>query len=187
MSFNSDVVFLEICQHTNNLQDFSSGMFCVSSALSSGSYTGIPWQVGLKRGEALDVEGDRIVVREEGFYFVYSQVGKVSVISFLFHTGALLFHLQMFTFFSALTCFVHLIFKSSPKPRWSFAEITVHFVKSRSITWTAPSLWAMWWSGGKLTLLEMRIQTCICFAASRPWTLSTPSTPATQEVSLCIC
>lgn len=108
MSFNSDVVFLEICQHTNNLQDFSSGMFCVSSALSSGSYTGIPWQVGLKRGEALDVEGDRIVVREEGFYFVYSQVGKVSVISFLFHTGALLFHLQMFTFFSAL---VHLILK----------------------------------------------------------------------------
>uniref|UniRef100_A0A3P9L0V1 TNF superfamily member 13b n=1 Tax=Oryzias latipes TaxID=8090 RepID=A0A3P9L0V1_ORYLA len=43
-------------------------------ALSSGSYTGIPWQVGLKRGEALDVEGDRIVVKEEGFYFVYSQV-----------------------------------------------------------------------------------------------------------------
>ncbi|RVE57875.1 hypothetical protein OJAV_G00203480 [Oryzias javanicus] len=43
-------------------------------ALSSGSYTGIPWQAGLKRGEALDVEGDRIVVREEGLYFVYSQV-----------------------------------------------------------------------------------------------------------------
>ncbi|XP_061580413.1 tumor necrosis factor ligand superfamily member 13B [Cololabis saira] len=39
-----------------------------------GEYTGIPWQAGLKRGSALEADGDRIVVREEGFYFVYSQV-----------------------------------------------------------------------------------------------------------------
>ncbi|XP_037542436.1 tumor necrosis factor ligand superfamily member 13B [Nematolebias whitei] len=42
--------------------------------LPSGPYTGIPWQAGLRRGSALEADGDRIVVREEGFYFVYSQV-----------------------------------------------------------------------------------------------------------------
>ncbi|XP_046902955.1 tumor necrosis factor ligand superfamily member 13B [Hypomesus transpacificus] len=34
----------------------------------------IPWQAGLKRGSALDAESDTMVVREEGYYFVYSQV-----------------------------------------------------------------------------------------------------------------
>ncbi|GAA6225617.1 tumor necrosis factor ligand superfamily member 13B isoform X1 [Lates japonicus] len=37
-------------------------------------YTGIPWQTGLRRGNALGAEGDSITVREEGFFFVYSQV-----------------------------------------------------------------------------------------------------------------
>lgn len=41
---------------------------------SSQLYTGIPWQTGLRRGSALEADGDRILVREEGFYFVYSQV-----------------------------------------------------------------------------------------------------------------
>ncbi|KAM3862399.1 tumor necrosis factor ligand superfamily member 13B [Diretmus argenteus] len=40
----------------------------------SEPHTGIPWQVGLRRGSALEAEGDRMLVREEGFYFVYSQV-----------------------------------------------------------------------------------------------------------------
>ncbi|CAG5865707.1 tumor necrosis factor ligand superfamily member 13B [Menidia menidia] len=42
--------------------------------LPSGSYTGIPWLAGLRRGSALNAVSDRIEVREEGFYFVYSQV-----------------------------------------------------------------------------------------------------------------
>ncbi|PWA31297.1 hypothetical protein CCH79_00002663, partial [Gambusia affinis] len=42
--------------------------------LSSGPYTGIPWQTGLRRGSSLETDGDRIVVNEAGFYFVYSQV-----------------------------------------------------------------------------------------------------------------
>ncbi|KAF3843143.1 hypothetical protein F7725_001992 [Dissostichus mawsoni] len=33
-----------------------------------------PWQTGLKRGSALEEDRDTILVREEGFYFVYSQV-----------------------------------------------------------------------------------------------------------------
>lgn len=37
-------------------------------------HTAIPWQAGLKRGSALDAESDSMVVREEGYYFVYSQV-----------------------------------------------------------------------------------------------------------------
>ncbi|XP_013872954.1 tumor necrosis factor ligand superfamily member 13B isoform X2 [Austrofundulus limnaeus] len=45
-----------------------------SKDLPSGPYIGIPWQAGLKRGSALEADSDRIVVREEGFYFVYSQV-----------------------------------------------------------------------------------------------------------------
>nr|AHL44989.1 B cell activating factor [Miichthys miiuy] len=40
----------------------------------SGPHTGIPWQSGLKRGSALEPDGDSILVREEGFYFVYSQI-----------------------------------------------------------------------------------------------------------------
>ena len=53
----------------------SNKMLYVQPDLLSGEYTGIPWQAGLKRGSALEADGDRIVVREEGFYFVYSQVG----------------------------------------------------------------------------------------------------------------
>ncbi|MCI4378340.1 hypothetical protein PGIGA_G00214750 [Pangasianodon gigas] len=37
-------------------------------------HTGIPWQEGLKRGSALEKDQDAIVVKEEGYYFIYSQV-----------------------------------------------------------------------------------------------------------------
>ncbi|XP_056145902.1 tumor necrosis factor ligand superfamily member 13B [Lampris incognitus] len=37
-------------------------------------HTAIPWQQGLRRGFALEVENNIMLVREEGFYFVYSQV-----------------------------------------------------------------------------------------------------------------
>ncbi|XP_061696679.1 tumor necrosis factor ligand superfamily member 13B isoform X3 [Syngnathoides biaculeatus] len=37
-------------------------------------YTGIPWQTGLRKGSALETLGDNILIRQEGFYFVYSQV-----------------------------------------------------------------------------------------------------------------
>ncbi|XP_040003567.1 tumor necrosis factor ligand superfamily member 13B [Xiphias gladius] len=37
-------------------------------------HTGIPWQAGLRRGSALEADGDSMLVREEGFFFVYSQV-----------------------------------------------------------------------------------------------------------------
>ncbi|XP_041806668.1 tumor necrosis factor ligand superfamily member 13B isoform X2 [Chelmon rostratus] len=35
---------------------------------------GIPWQTGLRRGSALEADGDSMLVMEEGYYFVYSQV-----------------------------------------------------------------------------------------------------------------
>ncbi|KPP57990.1 tumor necrosis factor ligand superfamily member 13B-like [Scleropages formosus] len=43
---------------------------------SSGTmeHTTISWQVGLRRGSALVEHQNTILVREEGFYFVYSQV-----------------------------------------------------------------------------------------------------------------
>ncbi|XP_054471247.1 tumor necrosis factor ligand superfamily member 13B [Anoplopoma fimbria] len=41
---------------------------------NSEPHTGIPWQAGLRRGSALEVDGDSILVTEEGYYFVYSQV-----------------------------------------------------------------------------------------------------------------
>ncbi|KAM8858328.1 tumor necrosis factor ligand superfamily member 13B isoform 1-T2 [Synchiropus picturatus] len=37
-------------------------------------HTGIPWKTGLQRGSALEAEGDSMLVKEEGFYFVYGQV-----------------------------------------------------------------------------------------------------------------
>ncbi|XP_049905224.1 tumor necrosis factor ligand superfamily member 13B [Epinephelus moara] len=40
----------------------------------SEPHTGIPWQAGLRRGSALEADGDCMLVREEGFYFVYGQV-----------------------------------------------------------------------------------------------------------------
>lgn len=49
-------------------------MLCFGLEILRDTYTGIPWQPGLKRGTALEAEGDRILVREEGFYYVYSQV-----------------------------------------------------------------------------------------------------------------
>ncbi|XP_030643461.1 tumor necrosis factor ligand superfamily member 13B [Chanos chanos] len=37
-------------------------------------HTGVPWQTGLKRGSALEEDKDTMLVKEEGFFFVYSQV-----------------------------------------------------------------------------------------------------------------
>uniref|UniRef100_A0A8C1UXR5 Tumor necrosis factor ligand superfamily member 13B-like n=1 Tax=Cyprinus carpio TaxID=7962 RepID=A0A8C1UXR5_CYPCA len=36
--------------------------------------TAVPWQVGLKRGSALEEEQGTILVKEEGFFFIYSQL-----------------------------------------------------------------------------------------------------------------
>lgn len=41
--------------------------------------TAIPWQVGLKRGSALEEEQGTILVKEEGFFFIYSQVYQFSM------------------------------------------------------------------------------------------------------------
>ncbi|KAF7709412.1 tumor necrosis factor ligand superfamily member 13B [Silurus meridionalis] len=37
-------------------------------------HASIPWQPSLKRGSALEEDQDAIVVKEEGYYFIYSQV-----------------------------------------------------------------------------------------------------------------
>lgn len=37
-------------------------------------HTGIPWQTGLRRGTALEEDRDRILIQQEGYYYVYSQV-----------------------------------------------------------------------------------------------------------------
>lgn len=57
-------------------------MLCFGLEILRDTYTGIPWQPGLKRGTALEAEGDRILVREEGFYYVYSQVCPFLKLSF---------------------------------------------------------------------------------------------------------
>lgn len=49
-------------------------MFWCCAEFALEPYTGIPWQAGLRRGSALEAESDSILVREEGYYFVYSQV-----------------------------------------------------------------------------------------------------------------
>lgn len=58
----------------------------LESELISGPHTGIPWQSGLRRGSALEADGDSILVKEEGFYFVYSQVGPFAVTAQFLHT-----------------------------------------------------------------------------------------------------
>lgn len=45
-----------------------------SKDFTSEPHTGIPWHTGLRRGSALEADDDSILIREEGFYFVYSQV-----------------------------------------------------------------------------------------------------------------
>ncbi|CDQ92381.1 unnamed protein product [Oncorhynchus mykiss] len=52
-------------------------------------HTGIPWQEVLRRGSALEAESDSILVREEGYYFVYSQVstGRLHERTWMFAMG----------------------------------------------------------------------------------------------------
>lgn len=69
---------------------FSNIFLFLESELTSGPHTGIPWQSGLRRGSALEADGDSMLVREEGFYFVYSQVGLLAVISQFLHRAVLL-------------------------------------------------------------------------------------------------
>lgn len=69
------------------------------SEYSSRLYTGIPWQAGLRRGSALEADHDSMFVREEGYYFVYSQVGLFVVISWFFHKGVLLVCLPITRFY----------------------------------------------------------------------------------------
>ncbi|XP_066542935.1 tumor necrosis factor ligand superfamily member 13B isoform X2 [Hoplias malabaricus] len=37
-------------------------------------HIGVPWHTGLKRGEALEQDNNTMLVKEEGFFFIYSQV-----------------------------------------------------------------------------------------------------------------
>uniref|UniRef100_A0A7N8X8Y4 TNF superfamily member 13b n=1 Tax=Mastacembelus armatus TaxID=205130 RepID=A0A7N8X8Y4_9TELE len=64
-----------VSQHAFNLIR-RRRMVAASETLEFASepHTGIPWQVGLRRGSALEVDQDSILLKEEGFYFVYSQV-----------------------------------------------------------------------------------------------------------------
>ena len=57
----------------------------------------------------------------------------------------------------------------------------------RSTTQTESLQWVMLWSGGRGTWWEPRLHMWACSAASRTWTLTTLTTPATQEVSLSCC
>ncbi|KAG7264263.1 hypothetical protein CRUP_035699 [Coryphaenoides rupestris] len=54
------------------LADSNRGTF--QKEFASEQHTSIPWQTGLSRGNALELENNRIVVREDGFYYLYSQV-----------------------------------------------------------------------------------------------------------------
>ncbi|KAM8856419.1 tumor necrosis factor ligand superfamily member 13B isoform 1-T1 [Spinachia spinachia] len=56
------------------LANGSRKTFRKNAEYNSEAHTGIPWQAGLRRGSALEADGDSMLVREEGFYFVYSQV-----------------------------------------------------------------------------------------------------------------
>ncbi|XP_059896555.1 tumor necrosis factor ligand superfamily member 13B isoform X1 [Gadus macrocephalus] len=53
------------------MADSSKNMF--QKEFAEVLHSAIPWQAGLRRGSALELVDNQIVVREEGFYFVYSQ------------------------------------------------------------------------------------------------------------------
>ncbi|XP_016895328.1 tumor necrosis factor ligand superfamily member 13B isoform X5 [Cynoglossus semilaevis] len=52
-------------------------------------HTGIPWQTGLERGSSLKQDGDTMVVQEEGFYFVYSQLARFTKVYYMDRTFAM--------------------------------------------------------------------------------------------------
>lgn len=86
--------------------DVSHKMIYLAPEHSSDLCTGIPWQIGLRRGSALDADGDRIVINEAGYYFVYSQVGSITEVPEIVHWGLLLLFLQKFSFvFLHTRCF----------------------------------------------------------------------------------
>lgn len=70
--------------------DLCPNIFSFLESEFTGPHTGIPWQTGLRRGSALEADGDSMLVMEEGYYFVYSQVGVFPVMSQFPHRGALL-------------------------------------------------------------------------------------------------
>ncbi|MBN3303530.1 TN13B factor, partial [Amia calva] len=49
-------------------------LFFVFKVFISVVYTAIPWLPGIKRGTALEEKNNTIVVKEAGYFFVYSQV-----------------------------------------------------------------------------------------------------------------
>ncbi|KAM5288076.1 tumor necrosis factor ligand superfamily member 13B [Ctenodactylus gundi] len=42
--------------------------------IRKGSYTFVPWLLSFKRGRALEEKGNKIVVKEPGYFFIYGQV-----------------------------------------------------------------------------------------------------------------
>nr|XP_020039584.1 tumor necrosis factor ligand superfamily member 13B [Castor canadensis] len=42
--------------------------------IRKGSYTFVPWLLSFKRGRALEEKGNKIVVKETGYFFIYGQV-----------------------------------------------------------------------------------------------------------------
>lgn len=51
-------------------------IYCLmSNSLSAaGTYTFVPWLLSFKRGNALEEKENKIVVRQTGYFFIYSQV-----------------------------------------------------------------------------------------------------------------
>lgn len=90
-----------------NVNDFNLYIFLLSEFALELS-TAIPWHVGLKRGSALEEDQDTILVKEEGFFFIYSQVYKFSTydtfLSFFFcpHNWTLRHPNTMLSVFSSL-------------------------------------------------------------------------------------
>lgn len=51
----------------------------MSNSLSAaGTYTFVPWLLSFKRGNALEEKENKIVVRQTGYFFIYSQVASNS-------------------------------------------------------------------------------------------------------------
>lgn len=43
----------------------------------TGEYTFVPWALSFKRGQALEERENKIVVKEAGYFFIYSQVREM--------------------------------------------------------------------------------------------------------------
>lgn len=64
----------------------------------------VPWLLSFKRGTALEEQGNKIVIKETGYFFIYGQVRKLNSLQHLAFKGFLMSPYKMFEVCTSSSC-----------------------------------------------------------------------------------